>query len=190
VARISWQQAMAFCQWLSQQGALKATLPTEAQWEWAARAGTATPFYYGDCNTDFGTFANLADRGLRFTRTSWDGGSMLHKRQPYPPEMNFPLHEERFEDKWYVVDYVGQCEPNAWGLKDMIGNVCEWTRSSYRPYPYKDDDGRNSGESAEKKVARGGSWASRPKDATASFRLPYESYQKVNDVGFRVILEE
>jgi formylglycine-generating enzyme required for sulfatase activity len=72
----------------------------------------------------------------------------------------------------------------------MIGNVCEWTRSSYRPYPYKDDDGRNSGDIAEKKAVRGGSWASRPKDATASFRLPYEAYQKVNDVGFRVIIEE
>ncbi|MGD0089481.1 MAG: SUMF1/EgtB/PvdO family nonheme iron enzyme [Planctomycetota bacterium] len=190
VARISWQEAMAFCQWMGQQSGLKATLPTEAQWEWAARAGTATQFYYGDRDTDFSKYANLADRSLRWMKNGFDGGSTIHVRRPYPPEMNFPLHDERFEDKWYVVDYVGQNDPSVWRLKDMIGNVSEWTRSSYRPYPYKEDDGRNSGDVAEKKVARGGSWADRPVDAGASIRYPYESYQKVNDVGFRVILEE
>ncbi|HEY3321266.1 MAG TPA: SUMF1/EgtB/PvdO family nonheme iron enzyme [Planctomycetota bacterium] len=190
VARISWQEAMAFCQWMSRDAGVKANLPTEAQWEWAARAGTATQFFYGDKDTDFGKFANLADRGVRFMRTTWDGGSMIHKRREYPVAMNFPLHEERFEDKWFVVDYVGQCEPNAWSLKDMVGNVSEWTRSSYKPYPYKEDDGRNSGSPSEPKVARGGSWADRPVDAGASVRRCYEAYQKVHDVGFRVIIEE
>jgi len=89
-----------------------------------------------------------------------------------------------------VVDYVGQTRANPWGLKDMVGNVSEWTRSSYQAYPYVDGDGRNDGDPAQRKVARGGSWADRPTDAGSSVRKPYESWQKVYDVGFRVIIEE
>ena len=187
VARVPWTQAMAFCAWLSRTANVKASLPTEAQWEWAARAGSAKPFFFGGLDDDFTPWANLADRSLRWTKT---GGLQIPRRGPYPPEMNFPLHEERFEDKSFIVDYVGQYQANPWGLKDMIGNVGEWTRSSYRSYPYRDDDGRNSGAPAERKVVRGGSWASRPREATSSVRFVYEAYQSVHDVGFRIILEE
>ena len=114
----------------------------------------------------------------------------VQKRSPYPQELNFPLHEERFEDKWFVVDFVGQYPANPWGLNDVVGNVSEWTRSSYRPYPYRDDDGRNDGSLYERKVVRGGSWNSRPRDAGSSIRIPYETYQPVHDVGFRVIIED
>ena len=72
----------------------------------------------------------------------------------------------------------------------MIGNVCEWTRTSYRPYPYADADGRNDPKSEDRKVARGGSWDDRPKDATATFRRAYQPYQKVYNVGLRIIIEE
>jgi len=71
----------------------------------------------------------------------------------------------------------------------MVGNVDEWTLSSYRGYPYKADDGRNDGDATAPKVVRGGSWFDRPKDAGSSVRLPYESYQKIHNVGFRVIVE-
>jgi formylglycine-generating enzyme required for sulfatase activity len=188
VARVSWQQAMRFCEWLTRKLGQRVTLPTEAQWEYAARAGTGTQFFYGTMESDFNRFANLADQSLRWYRMSYDGPSALPVRKPYPPEMNFPLHDERFRDKWHVVDYAGQTEPNAWGLRDMIGNVSEWTRSSYRPYPYRDDDDRNDESLAGRKVARGGSWADRPADAGSSVRRAYESWQKVHDVGFRVII--
>jgi formylglycine-generating enzyme required for sulfatase activity len=188
VARVSWQQAMRFCDWLSRKTGQRVTLPTEAQWEYAARAGTGTQFFYGTMDSDFSRFANLADQSLRWFRMKFDGPSALPKRYEYPLEMNFPLHDERFRDKWHVVDYVGQTEPNAWGLRDMIGNVSEWTRSSYRPYPYADADGRNDGSLAGRKVARGGSWADRPADAGSSVRRAYESWQKVHDVGFRVVI--
>ena len=117
-------------------------------------------------------------------------GARVQVRNPYPPEKNFPLHEERFEDKWFIVDFVGQYAAHPWGLKDIIGNVSEWTRSSYRPYPYDDQDGRNDGSLTERKVARGGSWHSRPREAGSAVRLPYESYQPVHDVGFRVIIDD
>lgn len=188
VARVSWQQAMGFCEWLGRKTGLQVTLPTEAHWEWAARAGTDTQFFYGTMDTDFGRFANLADQSLRWFKMGYPGPGNLQPRLPYPPDNNFPLRDERFSDKYHVVDYVGQTEANPWGLKDMTGNVSEWTRSSYRPYPYA-DDARNDESHGERKVARGGSWADRPSDAGSSVRRAYESWQKVYDVGFRVIVE-
>jgi hypothetical protein len=126
----------------------------------------------------------------RITVASCSGLAYLEVVDQYPPQMNFPLHDERFRDGWFVVDYVGQTEPNAWGLKDMVGNVSEWTRSSYRPYPYRENDGRNDPTSGERKVARGGSWADRPADAGSAVRRAYLPWQKVYDVGFWPIVEE
>jgi formylglycine-generating enzyme required for sulfatase activity len=139
--------------------------------------------------TDFARFANLADQALRWYRMAYDGPSTLPRRYPYPPEMNFPLHDERFRDNWFVVDYTGRTEANAWGLKDMVGNVSEWTLSGYRPYPYAGDAGDDAAPGG-RKVARGGSWASRPADAGSSVRKAYEPWQQVYDVGFRVVIEE
>ncbi|MBI2300390.1 MAG: SUMF1/EgtB/PvdO family nonheme iron enzyme [Armatimonadetes bacterium] len=187
VARVSWTEAAGFCRWLGRRTGLAADLPTEAQWEWAARAGTETPFFYGTMDTEFGGYANLADQSLRWYRMGFDGPSALPRRYEYPPEMNFPLHDERFRDHWHVVDYVGQTEPNSWGLQDVVGNVGEWTRSSYRAYLYA-EDGRNDADSAGRRVVRGGSWADRPADAGSSVRRAFEPWQKVYDVGFRVLL--
>ncbi len=190
VARVSWSEAQRFCRWMSEKTGRHVTLPTESQWEWAARAGTETQFYYGTVDTDFGPQANLADQALRWYKMGYDGPSALQRRNPYPPEMNFPLHDERFRDGWFVVDYVGQTGANAWGLNDMVGNVSEWTRSSYRAYPYDDSDGRNDDSCSQRKVVRGGSWADRPCDAGSSVRRAYQPWQRVYDVGFRVIVED
>ena len=198
VARVSWAEATAFCTWLSKkmastgspQAGKKAALPTEAQWEWAARAGTATQFFYGNKDTDFGTFANLADTTRSHMAGGYPGGSKLRDRKPFPDKSLFPLRDIRFTDNWFIVDYVAQCKPNPWGLRDIVGNVSEWTRSDYAAYPYKAADGRNAGNVQAAKVARGGSWDDRPKDAGSSVRFRYESFQKVYDVGFRVIIED
>ncbi|MCX6873790.1 MAG: SUMF1/EgtB/PvdO family nonheme iron enzyme [Verrucomicrobia bacterium] len=190
VARVTWRRAMDFCAWLSKTTRLKVNLPTEAQWEWAARAGTAGDAFYGSRNDDFSKHANLAGREVRWNKVGFEGGPIIMHRNPYPPEMNFPLHDERFEDRWFIVDFVAQYAANPWGLQDMIGNVSEWTRSSYQPYPYADDDGRNNGDAKVRKVARGGSWASRPVDARSAIRLPYETFQPVHDVGIRLVIEE
>ena len=191
VIRISWQRASAFCQWFGQTVGVKASLPTEAQWEWAARGGTATRFYWGGLDDDFSNWANLSDQAVRWSNTvGWEGGNRIQKRQPYEVRLGYPLHEERFKDNWYSMDYVAQVGANVWGLFDMVGNASEWTRSNYRPYPYADDDGRNGGGVDEPKVARGGSFRDRPRDAGATVRRAYASWQTVYDVGFRVVIEE
>ena len=188
--RLTWNEAMDFCRWLSKKIGVKATLPTEAQWEWAARAGTATPFPWGGLDDDFSKHANLADRDVRFIYSSWDGPATVQRRREYKHTLNYPLHEERFVDDWFSINYVARGLPNTWGLYDMHGNAAEWTRSAYRPYPYRADDGREDESAEGPKAVRGGSFASRPRNATSSWRWGYDPWQKVYDVGFRVLIEE
>ncbi|MDR2170137.1 MAG: SUMF1/EgtB/PvdO family nonheme iron enzyme [Planctomycetaceae bacterium] len=208
VARVSWVEAMKFCENLAKKTGKKITLPTEAQWEWAARAGTDQAFYFGRRFADFSYDANLADAGLRKTfhqshvGWEWDGvdrrrpenfiesSSMIKPRRFFPPGYLFPLRDDRFHDKWFTVDYVAQYETNAWGLYDVIGNVWEWTRTNYEPYPYNENDGRNNEDITKKKVVRGGSHCDRPKVIGSATRIPYETYQKIHNVGFRPIIEE
>jgi len=173
--RINWNQAAGFCRWLSQETGGKFDLPTEAQWEYACRAGTATPLYFGDCTTDFSQLANLADQRIH---------NLCRGDSPrWIPSV------ESVNDGSVVSDQVGKCAPNAFGLCDMHGNVAEWTRSAYRPYPYNPADGRDNPATAGKKVVRGGSWYDRPHRARSSFRLAYEPWQRVFNVGFRVVME-
>jgi formylglycine-generating enzyme required for sulfatase activity len=175
VVRVSQQQAMAFCRWLSEKSGLTVTLPTEAQWEYACRAGTDGSFHFGTIGTDFSKYANLADLMIRdLVYDTW--GPDLVPR------------DARFNDKSLVSANVGQFKPNAWGLYDMNGNVWEWTRSTYKPYPYNKDDGRNAVTNTGKKVVRGGSWYDRPKRSRSAFRLSYPAWQKVYNVGFRVVI--
>ncbi|MFC1498173.1 formylglycine-generating enzyme family protein [Verrucomicrobiota bacterium] len=176
VVRVSWERASEFCRWLSQKTGLKFELPTEAQWEYACRAGTDTPLFYGEIDADFSKYANVADRAL-----------MLLKGKKGPP--GWRLGDGRYGDHGQETMPVGYYQPNAWGLHDMHGNAAEWVRSSYMPYPYNEDDGRNSGESNVRKVARGGSFYDRPKRCVSSFRLSYPAWRRVYNVGFRVVAD-
>jgi formylglycine-generating enzyme required for sulfatase activity len=179
VVRVSWQEAMAFCRWLSAQLGETVTLPTEAQWEYACRAGTASPLSYGDLDTDFGRFANLGDVNLR--RLADEGW------RPKAPDL--VPRDDRFDDGALVTAPVGAYQPNAWGLHDMHGNAAEWTRTTYRPYPYNSGDGREALDAADSKVVRGGSWRDRPKYCRSAYRWSYPPYQRVFNVGFRVVIE-
>jgi formylglycine-generating enzyme required for sulfatase activity len=179
VVRISQKQALDFCKGLSQKTGRKVTLPTEAQWEYACRAQTATPFFYGDLDTDFSPYANLADATIKQYAYDTDGR--------YTADI-LP-RDDRFDDRTLVTAPVGSYKPNPWGLCDMHGNVWEWTRSQYKPYPYKDTDGGNAASGDSIITARGGSWYDRPRFARSAVRQHYPNWQDVYNVGFRVIIE-
>ncbi|MDD4872663.1 MAG: SUMF1/EgtB/PvdO family nonheme iron enzyme, partial [Kiritimatiellae bacterium] len=181
VVRVSWNRAMPFCQWLSQKTGRSFSLPTEAQWEYACRAGTTTPLWYGPLDSDFSRFANLSDASHQeIDDFGWAGGI----RRVIPP---WRPADTRFNDQYRVSASVGTYRPNPWGLLDIHGNVAEWTRSEYRPYPYRGDDGRNLVTSGGKRVVRGGSWYDRPDRCRSAFRQVYLAEQPVYDVGFRVV---
>jgi formylglycine-generating enzyme required for sulfatase activity len=187
VIRVSWSQAMAFCEWLSEKTGKKVKLPTEAQWEWACRAGTETQLSYGDVNSLFSEHANMADITVKLMAVSGvDPKPMANPN----PTVDFELKDPRSDDNALFLASAGSYQPNPWGLHDMHGNVAEWTRSDYKPYPYKDSDGRNDGDRATKKVMRGGSWKDRPFRCTSSYRVGFPTWQRVYNAGFRVIIEE
>jgi formylglycine-generating enzyme required for sulfatase activity len=187
VIRVSWENATEFCKWLSEKTGKKVSLPTEAQWEWACRAGTSSDLSYGDVNADFSKHANLAD-SMVWQMASRGGDRPLYENPP--PHVDYELKDPRFNDGVLHLARVGSYLPNAWGLYDMHGNAAEWTRSDYKPYPYNDHDGRNAGSLTTDKTVRGGSWHDRPFRSTSSFRLGFPAWQRVYHVGFRVVIEQ
>jgi len=177
VVRVSQHDARAFCQWLSRKTGLAVELPSEAQWEYACRAGSDTPLSYGGVEGDFSLFANMADATIKQLAYDTDGRYT----------MDLVPRDARCDDHALVTAPVGSYRPNAWGLHDMHGNVWEWTRSAYRPYPYRDDGGPSA--AGERCVVRGGSWYDRPQRCRSAARLSYPAWQKVYNVGFRVTAE-
>lgn len=185
--RVSWEQANAYCAWLSKKIGKTVRLPTEAQWEWACRAGSEKPMNYGSLNDDFSKNENLADATL--VELAVSGIDPVPMKNP-SPLYDYELRDRRFNDGVLHLARVASYKPNVWGLYDMHGNVAEWTRSDYRPYPYQDSDGRNTGAVMERKVVRGGSWCRRQHRATSSWRWSYPGWMRPFDVGFRVVIEE
>ncbi|HUT89653.1 MAG TPA: SUMF1/EgtB/PvdO family nonheme iron enzyme [Thermoguttaceae bacterium] len=185
VVRVSWNAATGFCRWLSRETGDEFTLPTEAQWEYACRAGTAAPMFYGGLDTDFSPFANVCDaKMVEFVTNPY---TVFEAYKDPPKYDDWIPKDARFNDGSLLTVAPGTYQPNAWGLFDVHGNVAEWTRTAYRPFPYYADDGRDDPATEGRKVVRGGSWRDRPKRCTSSFRLSYQPYQRVYNVGFRVI---
>ena len=180
VVRVSWNEAMAFCDWLSTQTGRTFSLPTEAEWEYAARAGSDTPMSYGGVDADFSRFANMADAKLsEFASDPYTVDTPLKN----PPKYDDWIPKDaRFNDGALLTVAPGRYAPNAWGLFDMHGNASEWTRSSRQPA-----GGFEAGVGHDRKIVRGGSWRDRPERCTASFRVDYWPYQRVYNVGFRVV---
>jgi len=186
--RMSWTDARNFCAWLSQKTGQKAALPTEAQWEWVCRAGSDQAMAFGSKASDFSTHANLADKSIAKFAVSGVNptfrGNLVNN-----PVFDYVPRIAEYDDKQFLVSGTKQYQPNAWGIYDMHGNVAEWTRSDYVSYPYQADKS-NSMNARAKKVVRGGSFFDRPYRATSSYRLGYEPWQGVYNVGFRVVIEE
>ena len=182
VVRVSWQQAEEFCRWLSEQTSSHVTLPTEQQWEYACRAGSTTPFWFGDLDTDFSDYANMGDTNLKeFVACTAHAYYTAVKiiSNPNPFDDRLPK-DERFDDGCFLQGEPGNYLPNPFGLYDMHGNVAEWTRTDFLP---------SSGKTSEK-IVKGGSWFDRPYRCTSDFRISYPCYQPVFNVGFRIVVEE
>lgn len=188
VIRVSYEEAMKYCQMLSEKTGLKIQLPTEAQWEWACRGGSDRPFWYGSVETDFGPYENLADVQLEKMAVSGINPQPMEKDDPWFPYYNYLPKVETVNDGMMIPTEKYTYQPNPFGLMNMHGNLQEWTRSLYVDYPYSDKS-RTSAE-VRQVVARGGSWLDRPKDATATVRHVYLPWQKVNKVGFRLVIED
>lgn len=186
VIRVSYNDAMEYCKKLSEKTGLNITLPTEAQWEWACRAGNDQDFWYGDMHTDFGKKDNLADKTTLLFAVYGVDPQPMTKTNPWYKYYTFLPKEESVDDGNLVQVGGKAYEANPFGLYCMHGNVAEWTRSDYVPYPYTE----KVKEPAECKVVRGGSYVERPKFSTSYTRKGFYPYQRVFNVGFRMIIED
>ena len=186
VIRVSYNDAMEYCKILSQKTGLNITLPTEAQWEWACRGGSDEDFWFGNLNADFGKKDNLADVTTNKFAVSGVDPQPMSPESPWYKYYTFLPKAANVDDGSLVQVGGKKYEANPFGLYCMHGNVAEWTRSDYVPYPYKE----NPKKVSEYKVVRGGSYIERPKYPTAYSRKGFYPYQCVFNVGFRVIIED
>jgi formylglycine-generating enzyme required for sulfatase activity len=153
VRYVSWQDALAYCNWLSEKSSLPVGLPSEAEWEKAARGTDGRIYPWGNefdkdkCNTYESGIGNTTPVGK------------------YSPAGDSP-----------------------YGCADMAGNVWEWTRSKFKPYPYNADDERENLEGNDRRVVRGGSWLDDLDLARASYRLISDPRIRLNNYGFRVVV--
>ncbi|TGN99955.1 sulfatase-modifying factor protein [Candidatus Thiomargarita nelsonii] len=163
VEQVSWDEAVAFCKKLSTMTGKNYRLPTEAEWEYACRAGTTTPFYFGETiTTDL---------------VNYDGN------YPYGDAPKGVYREKTTE--------VGSFPPNAFGIYDMHGNVWEWCADIYSSDYYKSSPPRNpTGPSTGRwyRVLRGGAWSHYARGARAAIR-GYDPRAKWRHdyVGFRLV---
>jgi formylglycine-generating enzyme required for sulfatase activity len=169
VVDVSWNDATAFCAWLSKKEGKTYELPTEAEWEYACRAGTTTRFWCGDEDGSLQGNANIADVSL-------------NEKSP------FFTWAVGWDDGYASTSPVGAFKANPWGLSDMHGNVWQWCADGYRPYQeefIKDPKGQESSYSC---VLRGGCWDVAPCSCRSALRLVDGPADRAVTVGFRVVL--
>lgn len=157
--------AMMYCQWLKKKTGRAYRLPTEAEWEYAARAGTSTPFAFGD------TIAFPAQAVYAFT-----GDDPLEHGEA-------PNKALRFGQE------VGKTKPNEFGLHDLHGNVAEWCGDWYKPEAYKDSPKLNPTGPADgdKRVIRGGSFRDPASGVRSAVRDGKRPTDRLETVGFRIV---
>ena len=168
VVCVSWNDALAYAAWLSQQTARRYRLPTEAEWEYAARAGTTSARYWSDDPDRACRYANVADQ------TGGPGGRA------------WPVKHQCTDRYWYAAP-VGFFQANAWNLSDVLGNVWEWTCSAYDSR-YGGAETRCVENNATTAIAvRGGSWFYRPAWVRTANRDPNAPWRRHLDGGFRLV---
>ena len=171
VEQISWFEAVEFCDRLSQETGKPYRLPSEAEWECACRAGTKTPFHFGETiSTDL---ANYCGQDRKIGDTTYPGSYGKGVKGAY---------REQTTD-------VGSFSPNAFGLHDMHGNVWEWCsdrwHDNYQGAPINGSIWE-AGDS-EYRLLRGGSWDYDPVDCRSADRSRDTPGNRLNVIGFRVV---
>ncbi len=162
VDNVSWHDATEFCNQLSQKTGRTYRLPSEAEWEYACRAGTTTPFYFGETIT-----TELANYNGKY---------------PYASAPEGKYRKETTD--------VGIFPPNAFGLYDMHGNLWEWCQdTSHKNYQGAPIDGSAwIGNDNRNRIMRGGSWSSPPEVCRSAIRSHVASGTTFGHVGFRVCM--
>jgi formylglycine-generating enzyme required for sulfatase activity len=175
VVNVSWNDCVAFCRWLSEKEGRTYRLPTEAEWEYACRAGTETRYASGNSIDDLALVANLGDESFRqIIRPGYSNVVLVAGQEG--PAFTTP---------------VGKFASNAFGLHDMHGNVFEWCNdfyasTYYQQSPLIDPIGPATGT---KQVIRGGSFFNSPFYSRSSFRNGFAPNARVPYLGFRVAME-
>jgi formylglycine-generating enzyme required for sulfatase activity/energy-coupling factor transporter ATP-binding protein EcfA2 len=179
VINVTWDEAVAYADWLSQQTGKHFRLPSEAEWEYAARAGTETRRYWGDDaeHTEACRYANVLDRP-HFDEIKTRGYNVS---DPLDCDDPFPFTAP-----------VGQFLPNAWGLHDMLGNVWEWTadcwHGDYQGAP-SDRSASQDGKTCDsnQRVVRGGSWINAAAYLRSAARYWYTPDFRFDFLGVRLV---
>ena len=169
-ACVSWDDASAYARWLSQRTGKPYRLLTEAEWEYAARAGTMTARFWGDADLSCG-YANGAD---------------LTTAAQVPGAGAWPV--ANCNDRYAYTAPVGSYRANSFGLYDMLGNVEEWTQDCWNPnYSGAPTDGSAwAGGDCSLRAVRGGSWEDAPVGLRAAYRVGSPTVVRVHRRGFRV----
>ena len=169
VINVSWDEATEYAAWLSAQTGKRYRLPTEAEWEYAARAGSTTMYHYGGYyESQLCRYANHADTSTdyRWRNRGCTDGVGKHTAE------------------------VGQYQPNAFGLYDMSGNVWEWVQDCWHEnYQGAPSDGSAwlVGGDCNRRVIRGGSWSDFPLSLSSAYRFKSTRSYRLDYLGFRLV---
>ncbi len=169
VVCVSWNDAAEFSKWLTRQSGRTYRLPTEAEWEYTARAGATGRNFWGDNADDACKYANVSDLSAAKNK--------LLKRTTH-----------NCDDGHVFTAPVGSYRPNAFGLYDMMGNVWQWTGDWYEEgyYSHSPKNNPQGPSSGPCRVPRGGSWRSSSENVRVSLRVHPPSSQ-TSGVGFRLV---
>ena len=172
VINISLHDALDYVAWLGRQTGLAYRLPTEAEWEYAARGGSSWSRFWGDDPSSACEYANVFDLS--------SAAELPSLRERWPP------HD--CDDGYARTAPVGKFRPNAFGLHDMLGNVWEWTCSGYEPrYAQRMMRCADTANDAHR-VLRGGAWGEAIRFPRVANRLDFPPAARYDIVGFRVAM--